>query len=173
MWKEPDLLSSHRGHGTGRPIIQNPLHNRSLGYPGMEQDIRVKIEARADMLLLRPLDILVRNLVEQLLGINDRKLLDELELAFNEAYTNICRHAYPSENKGYFSLYIRVGTKELEFYFEDEGLAFDPDSVAIPDLANPGEGGLGIWIIRQVMDEYDYFQDERGKNVLRLIKRFP
>lgn len=149
------------------------LEGRSLGYTSMEQDITVTIEAPADISLLRPLDILVRNLVEQLLRTGEDKVLDELELAFNEAYTNIFRHAYPSGEKGRFSLLIRIGANELEFRFEDDGRGFDPEKVALPDFENPGEGGLGLWIIRQVMDDYDYFRDEKGRNVLRLIKRFP
>ena len=149
------------------------MNDRSLGYTSMEKDITVRIEAPADIVLLRPLDILVRNLVEQLLKTSHDKLLDEIELAFNEAYTNIYRHAYPLEDKGRFSLEIRIGRNELEFRFEDEGLSFDPDRVTPPDFDTPGEGGLGVWLIRQVMDEYDYSSDDRGKNILRLIKRFP
>lgn len=149
------------------------MNDRSLGYTSMEKDITVRIEAPADIVLLRPLDILVRNLVEQLLRTGHDKLLDEIELAFNEAYTNIYRHAYPLEEKGRFSLEIRIGRNELEFRFEDEGLSFDPDLVIPPDFENPGEGGLGVWLIRQVMDEYEYSSDDRGRNILRLIKRFP
>ncbi len=149
------------------------MNDRPLGYTSMEKDITIRIEAPADIVLLRPLDILVRNLVEQLLRTSHDKLLDELELAFNEAYTNIYRHAYPSEDKGKISLEIRIGPNELEFRFEDEGLNFDPERVAPPDFENPGEGGLGVWIIRQVMDEYDYSSDDKGRNILRLIKRFP
>lgn len=173
MWKEPDPHSSRNRRRTESPTNVRALHGRPLRYTSMEQDITVKIEAPADMSLLRPLDILVRNLVEQLLQTSEDKVLDELELAFNEAYTNIFRHAYPSGEKGRFSLIISIRANVLELRFEDDGRGFDPDEVASPDFEKPGEGGLGVWIMRQVMDEYDYFRDETGRNVLRLIKRFP
>jgi serine/threonine-protein kinase RsbW len=140
----------------------------------MSDEISVRIEVPAEMILLRPLDHFVRLLLGQLPAFSGRdELINNLELVFDEAFTNIQRHAYRSEEKGQVSIEIKVGSGSLEFRFEDHGQSFDPSSVRTPDLDKPAEGGLGIWLIRQVMDEFLYHSEADGRNVLRLIKRFP
>ncbi len=140
----------------------------------MDDQISVRIEVPAEMILLRPLDHFVRIFLGQLPEFSSRDdLINDLELAFDEAFTNIQRHAYTSEKKGPVSIEIKVGSGSLEFKFEDRGQSFDPSSVQAPNLDKPSEGGLGIWLIRQVMDEYLYHSEADGRNVLRLIKHFP
>jgi serine/threonine-protein kinase RsbW len=139
----------------------------------MENEFIVRIQAPAQIIMLRPLDVFVRHLIQQLPAFEgSQEIVDNLELAFSEAFTNICRHAYRSQDKGPVSIEIKVDSDQLEFRFEDNGETFDPDKVKCPNLDVPGEGGLGIWLIRQVMDEYIYFCENGEKNVLRLIKRF-
>lgn len=126
------------------------------------------------MILLRPLDHFVRLLLAQLPAFSGRDdLINDLELVFDEAFTNIQRHAYASTEKGRVTIEITVGGDSLEFRFEDRGQSFDPSSVQSPDLDKPAEGGLGIWLMRQVMDEYLFHSEADGRNVLRLIKHFP
>lgn len=139
----------------------------------MQNVIRVRIETDAELTLLRPLDTFVRSLLEQVPHLAEAKdLVDKLELAFNEAFTNVCRHTYPSRQERPLAIVILLGQDHLEFRFEDQGRKFDPDKVSNPDLDNPRDGGLGVWLIRGVMDEFVYFSDDTGKNVLRLIKRY-
>lgn len=140
----------------------------------MYEDLKVKIEAPAKLVMLKPLDLFVRGLAEQLPALaGDEGSIDALELAFNEAFTNIYRHAYRGGSTGAVSIEIIAGSDRMEIRFEDDGESFDPDGVRLPDLDNPGEGGLGVWLIRKFMDEFIYYSDARGRNVLRLIKRFP
>lgn len=140
----------------------------------MEHEFVIRINAPAEMILLRPLDHFVRLLLAQLPGLSGHdELINNLELAFDEAFTNIQQHAYRRQDKGPVSIEIKVSPEQLEFRFEDHGESFDPSEVQPPDLDLPSEGGLGVWLIRQVMDEFIYYSEEDGKNVLRLIKRFP
>ena len=140
----------------------------------MQKELYVKIEARAEIILLRPLDLFVRNLVEQLPGFsNAEDVVDNVELAFNEAFANICRHAYKSNPKGPVRVEIFVRQNDLEIRLEDNGESFNPDEIAEPDFQNLGESGLGIWFMKKFMDEWIYKSDETGKNVLRLIKNMP
>ncbi len=140
----------------------------------MSDEISVRIEVPAEMVFLRPLDHFVRLLLGQLPAFSGRdELISNLELAFDEAFTNIQRHAYGTGKKGPVSIEIMVGSGRLEFRFEDHGQSFDPSSVQTPDLDKPAEGGLGIWLIRQVMDEFLYHSESNGRNVLRLIKHLP
>ncbi|MFH0959576.1 MAG: ATP-binding protein [Pseudomonadota bacterium] len=140
----------------------------------MGQELYVKIEAIAEIFLLRPLDIFVRNLVKQLPAFSDDEdTLDSIELAFNEAYANISRHAYKKGVKGPVRIEIFVKEKALEIRFEDYGENFNPTQVKEPDFQNLGESGLGIWFMKQFMDDLVYESGDCGQNVLRLIKRIP
>ena len=140
----------------------------------MGQELYIKIEVKAEIFLLRPLDIFVRNLVKQLPAFSsDQDTVDSIELAFNEAYANISRHAYKSGVKGPVQIEIFVKDKMLEIRLEDYGENFNPAEVKEPDFQNLGESGLGIWLMKQFMDDLVYESGECGQNVLRLIKRIP
>ncbi|MGC8660076.1 MAG: ATP-binding protein [Desulfomonilaceae bacterium] len=140
----------------------------------MEKPLHIKIEARAEIMLLRPLDLFVRNLVQQIPGFSSSEdLIDNIELAFNEAYTNVSKHAYKSNQKGPICIEIFVENNCLEIRLEDYGDSFDPDTISEPDFQNLGEGGLGIWFMRHFMDDWIYQSELDGKNVLRLMKKIP
>lgn len=140
----------------------------------MNTEMTVKIEVPADLLLLRPLDVFVRHLIQGLPhdAVSDA-LAANLELVFNEAFMNIHDHAYRSRHMGPVSIEISVSVDRVEFCFQDEGESFDPDQVKPPDPDDPSERGRGVWLMRHYMDEFVYLTNQSGKNVLRLIKRFP
>lgn len=103
-------------------------------------------------------------------GLHPQRLM-QLELAVEEAVVNICLYAYevpPGE------LIVRVDSGEERFVVDlvDEGVPFDPLGVEEPDLVAPiGErqvGGLGIFLVRRVMDEVAYRRDG-SSNILRLV----
>ena len=105
-------------------------------------------------------------------GLHPRRRM-QLELAVEEAVVNVCLYAYevpPGE------VLVRVSPEPDRFVVElvDEGVPFDPLAVEEPDLrAAAGEreiGGLGIVLVRRVMDEVGYAR-EGGRNVLRLVIR--
>lgn len=140
----------------------------------MKTEMSVKIEVPANLVLLRPLDVFVRHLIQ---GLPHHAVSDELaanlELVFNEAFMNIHDHAYRSRPMGPVSLEIKVTGDRLEFRFEDEGEGFDPDDVPPPDPDDPSERGRGIWLMRHLTDEFIYVADRNGKNILRLVKHLP
>jgi anti-sigma regulatory factor (Ser/Thr protein kinase) len=140
----------------------------------MENELTVRIEAPAETIMVTPLDLFVRDLIQQFPAFSKSEgLVDMLELAFHEAFTNIGNHAYRSELKCRVTVQIWVGLQQLEFRFEDNGESFDPDKVPTPNFEGPCEEGLGIWLIRQIMDKYLYHSEKGSKNVLRLIKNIP
>jgi serine/threonine-protein kinase RsbW len=105
-------------------------------------------------------------------GLHPKRLM-QLELAVEEAVVNICLYAYevpPGE------VLVRIEPAESRFVVEliDEGVPFDPLAVDEPDMrADVGErpiGGLGIFLVRRVMDEVAYLR-QGSRNVLKLVIR--
>jgi serine/threonine-protein kinase RsbW len=97
--------------------------------------------------------------------------INEIELATEEALVNICRYAYPGE-AGDITLTCRSSRGRIIIEIEDSGIPFDPLSVAepdlCPDLARRKTGGLGIFLIRKMVNEVRYRRDA-DKNILTFI----
>jgi len=102
----------------------------------------------------------------------EEEILDT-QLAVEEAITNSIVHGYRGKT-GTVMVIIHVSRGIAEIQIEDNAEQFDPLSIPEPDLAGDLEerhiGGLGIFLIRQVMDEVVY-RYEDGKNILSLVKR--
>ena len=98
----------------------------------------------------------------------------DLNLALDEVISNIARHAYRDGQEHLFTVQITLNEEEIVARIEDDGAAFDPTKHVAPDLNAPLEerkaGGLGIHLIRQVMDSMEY-ERVAGKNVLTLSKK--
>lgn len=92
-----------------------------------------------------------------------------IQLAVNEACANVVEHAY-ADTKG--SLTLRIFCEQNLFVAElqEYGRSFNPDSIPNPDLDILNEGGLGLFLIRELMDTFTY--TSRGNtNIWRLTKR--
>lgn len=105
-------------------------------------------------------------------GFPEEDILDT-QLAVEEAVTNIILHGYRDAG-GEILVLCRASRGIVEIQLEDRATPFNPLSLPEPDLAGDIEdrkiGGLGIFLVRRVMDEILYrFED--GKNILVLIKR--
>lgn len=103
----------------------------------------------------------------------DQGLTMNLNLALEEAVTNIILYAYPEGADGLVDIEAILGSSRLTFVITDSGMAFDP-TAAPPALTEaPLEertvGGLGIHLVRNLMDSVDYERRD-GKNILTMIK---
>lgn len=102
-----------------------------------------------------------------------------VQLAVEEACTNIVDHAYAAAAPGplrlEFWLSQHGGQRQLTMLIQDEAPAFDPAQTQEPDLGASAEdrpiGGLGWFLIRQVMDEFEHTALAPAGNCLRLLKR--
>jgi len=100
---------------------------------------------------------------------------NKLILAVDEAVTNVIEHSYGPGEKG--PIEIEIESTEIEFiiYIRDEGRLFNPELVPNPDvmenLKMGKKKGLGIFLMRQIMDEIKYRYVENAKNELTLVKR--
>ena len=101
-------------------------------------------------------------------------ILFRLNLALEEVVSNIIRHGYGEREDGEVSVLIEVAPEAIAVTVEDDGVAFNPLEHPDPDLTVPLEerkvGGLGVFLVRQLMDEADY-RAEGGRNILRLMMR--
>jgi anti-sigma regulatory factor (Ser/Thr protein kinase) len=96
----------------------------------------------------------------------------ELHLALTEAASNVFDHAYGG-GPGTLRIEARWNDEELRFRLIDRGVTFDPAQAKPPRFDGSTDGGLGIYLIRQIMDVFDYTRGEDGLNVLELAKRLP
>ena len=104
----------------------------------------------------------------------------KVELAVDEAFTNIIEHAYGGESYEEIQCTCKIGEDGLTVTLRDCGRPFDPQSVPDPDLDASLEerepGGLGLFFMRQLMDEvhFSFIPAVAGKggcNLLTMVKR--
>ncbi len=97
-----------------------------------------------------------------------------VQLATDEAASNIIEHAYESKPNGIFEVSCEFQEGRLIVILLDHGKAFDPSQVEEPDLkadlSDRKIGGLGIYLMRKLMDEVRYESTQAG-NRLTLVKR--
>ena len=97
-----------------------------------------------------------------------------VQLVVDEACTNVIKHAY-SEWKGLITLVLELVDNDLIITVRDQGKPFDPSSVSPPDLETDLDerkiGGLGIYFMRELMDEISYNFDAEKGNELTMRKR--
>jgi sigma-B regulation protein RsbU (phosphoserine phosphatase) len=117
---------------------------------------------------------MVREEVQRAAGrvANDRKLVQDLVLAVNEACMNIIEHAYKGDRSGEIVLEINNNGQEIEVVLTDFAAPVDFAGIRPRDLEELRPGGLGTFFMNQIMDEcaYAHLQNDGG-NVLRMTKR--
>ncbi len=98
----------------------------------------------------------------------------EVQTAVDEACTNIVKYAYHG-SKGTIFLSCNLRDKDFTVVIRDRGKPFDPTSVPLPDVSSGVEerkiGGLGIYLMRKLMDEVSYDFDASLGNTLTMKKR--
>ncbi len=103
----------------------------------------------------------------------DMELMMNLNLVMEEMVSNVIFYAYPEGKTADIELVAETKGKELTFVISDSGKEFDPTMKedANPDI-DPTEreiGGMGIYIVKNIMNEVTY-QRLEGKNLLTMKK---
>ena len=103
--------------------------------------------------------------------------LFQIELACDEACTNVIEHAYGGEEKGDIRVTWQFSASAFTITIVDDGRPFDPDEVPTPRVpANPNDlddlqiGGLGIHFMRKLMDEVHFHINDKQGNRLVMVK---
>jgi serine/threonine-protein kinase RsbW len=138
----------------------------------MDEFVRLDIPARAEYVVLGRLAL--SGLLRRRAGFSDDAVAD-LKLALTEACSNSVRHAYDHED-GKVHLEFHMGDDRVVVSIRDEGAGFHEYYEDCPECRNleglpPVDGGLGISIIRAVVDGFDLQRPDEGGTILVLTKR--
>jgi serine/threonine-protein kinase RsbW len=105
-----------------------------------------------------------------------KKMIFEMNLALDEMFTNIISYGYKDDKEHIIKVNINAENNELLMRIEDDGIPFDPAMAEEPDLECRIEeckiGGLGIHLIKNLMDEVRY-ERVNDVNILYLKKKIP
>ncbi len=102
------------------------------------------------------------------------KTIVQMNIAVDEIYSNIAKFAYP-DGKGPVTVQLKVANDStIHLTFIDEGTPYNPVTKEDPDITLSAEerniGGLGIYMVKQTMDDMRY-RYENNKNILTLVKK--
>ena len=96
----------------------------------------------------------------------------DIVLALDEACQNVIRYAYGPTREGDILLTIEQTGDELVFVLTDWAPRIDPSTVRPRDLDDVRPGGLGTFLMREVMDSTDFIDPPPDcGNVLRMVRR--
>jgi len=100
--------------------------------------------------------------------------LGKIVLAVDEACTNIIKHAYKYSPNGVIIISIKFDKDRFSISIVDEGIHFNPNSVPEPNIVEYYKqkkvGGLGIFLMKKLMDEVKYSTISGNKNEVILVK---
>lgn len=101
------------------------------------------------------------------------KEVSEITLAVDEACTNVIKHAYKGNPETKFEVRIVAGGTEFEIVVRDWGAGFKSEEVPVPNIRERVKkhkaGGLGIFLMRKLMDTVEYHGDN-SVNEVRLVR---
>ncbi|MCK4901338.1 MAG: ATP-binding protein, partial [Anaerolineales bacterium] len=134
---------------------------------------------------MNKLDLSIKNKIEEL-GLVEDEFFEfasqhqipaadrqKVSIVLDELLNNVVNYAYQDDDEHEIEVEIELSGKRLVIIIADDGMPFNPFGREIPDMSADIDereiGGLGIHLVRSVMDEYDY-QRHIDKNVVRLVK---
>jgi serine/threonine-protein kinase RsbW len=123
---------------------------------------------------------LIRRVTKQIAGIAPGFSDDDIEdisLALDEACTNVIRHSYRGKETGVIQVEICIEPTKVTISLMDkgeEGQLFNPALLTPVDkekyLESLSKGGLGVYLIKKIMDEVEYVVSPGVRNCLTMVK---
>ena len=111
--------------------------------------------------------------IGQDINISDRTIF-EMNLALDELFTNIISYGFNDQQEHTIKINIAIEGNQLQMRIEDDGVPFNPLESKTPEFQCGIEeckiGGLGIHLIRKLMDDIQY-QRVADKNILVLRRK--
>jgi serine/threonine-protein kinase RsbW len=132
--------------------------------------LNLKIQSKTEKL------ILVREFISEAarkFGF-DNESVNKITLAVDEACTNIIKHAYEFSPSQEIDLKVKMNDGEFVVVITDKGKSFDPQQIKVPNmreyLSHYQKGGLGMHLMRSLVDKVEYKIYPAKKNEVRLVK---
>lgn len=170
LWKVREDVAKH----VGKAAQSDDLTMLVIKYMNTNQSIRAErhLVLHNDIQQIPQLaDFIGRITAES--GI-DQSLSLSLNLALEEAVTNVILYAYPEGADGLVDIEAIIRDTQLDFIVSDSGKPFDPTQVQEADVTLGVDdrpiGGLGVFLVRSIMDSVSYERKD-GKNVLYMTKK--
>jgi serine/threonine-protein kinase RsbW len=109
----------------------------------------------------------------RVVGINE-DAVENIMLAVDEACSNIIKHAYKSDPDGEIKILLEFSNGKFMVTIQDKGISFEPDLIPEPDLQKYYRqrriGGLGMYLMKSLMDEVEYISIPGKYNKVLLTK---
>jgi len=133
------------------------------------RQFELKIDAK-----LENLSVIADFIAKTMRQLDIAESIYEVQTAVDEACTNIIKHAY-SGGEGIITVSCELQANDFVITIRDKGRPFEPSSTPPPDIdADLDErkiGGLGIYMMRKLMDDVSYSFDSEEGNKLVMRKR--
>lgn len=130
----------------------------------------ISIESKTERL------VVVRDFVSHAareFGFSDEEV-SKIALAVDEACTNVIKHAYEFDPGKKIMVVVKPNKGAFEISITDNGKRFNPDKLQAPDmkeyLSHFRKGGLGVYLMKSLMDKVEYSSAPGTRNEVRLIK---
>lgn len=104
----------------------------------------------------------------------DDDSISEIELAVDEACANVIKHAYRYDANQHIDIIVETNSSKLTITISDHGQGFDPEKLESSELRiqKHARGGLGIALIKKIMDEVTFQIQPGVRNEVRMVKYF-
>ncbi|MEK7413338.1 MAG: ATP-binding protein [Planctomycetota bacterium] len=136
-----------------------------------QHDLTIKNDLASLALVRDEVDVAVRT------GGFPEHYINRILIAVDEAVTNIIEHGYEGKatGEGKIEIHIEVDPDLFTIAITDQGEYFDPRKMTDVDLARHvaagKNGGLGVFLIRKIMDVVHYHHETGRHNKLTMSKR--
>ncbi len=161
-------------HFAGEAEQSDDITLLAVQYVGLPESMETK-----------ELNITIKNLIEEMEIVDEQfsnfaqenalpeVIRQSISIVLDEMLNNIISYAYQGEKEKEIEVGFELSGKRLVLTIKDSGVPFNPFGRETPDISTPIEeraiGGLGIHMVRNLMDEYSY-QRQINKNVVTLVK---
>jgi serine/threonine-protein kinase RsbW len=145
-------------------------HARHSARDGREDARVIELDIPSDVQYIEKVVELIQRECA-LMQFGARQLMLNLAVALTEALSNAILRGNNDDPAKHVHVLARVDPARLVIEVQDQGVGFDLDQCTL-DPTTPGnvdrEDGRGLFLMRQLMDRVERFDDVRGNNVVRL-----
>ncbi|RDY23417.1 histidine kinase [Romboutsia maritimum] len=92
--------------------------------------------------------------------------IEDIKVAVSEACTNAIKHS----NDDIFNITFKILDNGLNIEIQDNGQGYDISKIKAPDLENPKENGLGLFIIQSLMDDVSIESNDKDGTIIKMTK---